>query len=203
MEPEDECNIQSKTSHNSLNILSSTNYNLENSISSQKKWNSYEDKQLLCTVEKYKEKGEKINWLDISNQIEGKNKRQCYTRYTQINPKFNKGNWSKEEDEKLKLLVSQFGNKWSLIASNMKTRSSKQIRDRYINYIDNSILKTPFSANEDKLIVELIHKYGSNWSLIAKEISGRTGDHVKNRFNWAIKQNLSSEALKKISNLFY
>jgi len=54
------------------------------------------------------------------------------------------------------------------------------------------------------MIIKLINKYRSNCSRIAKEINGRTGNNIKNRFKWSIKRNLDYEIdIKKITILFH
>ena len=169
---------------------------------SQKKWSRQEDQLLLTLVDEYK--NSKIKWPKISISIVTKTTRQCYSRYAQINPKFNKGMWLKKEDDELLKNISKYGRKWSLLASLMKTRSNKQIRDRYLNCLDQRLSKISFTKEEDIQIIQLVSKYGSNWSQIAKEIQGRTGDNIKNRYNWSIRQTLKDPIdLKIISNFYY
>ena len=64
----------------------------------------------------------------------------------------------------------------------MKTRTGKQIRDRFLNSLDERVIKRKFNNDEDEEILNLYKKYGNCWSLIAKNLKGRTGDMVKNRF---------------------
>jgi len=80
-----------------------------------------------------------------------------------------------------------------LISKLIKTRSSKQIRDRYLNCLDEKLNRKQYTPEEDRKILIFIQKYGSNWSKIAKEMDGRTGDNIKNRFNWHIKHTLEKE----------
>jgi len=199
---DDVCNeILPKRSNNTVNIYSSDMFTGDMlPKNNQRRWSLTEDKMLLQYVKEYTDSKIRINWLEISTRIEGKSRRQCYSRYAQINPTINKGLWSKKEDDDLLYYISKYGKKWSLIANVMKTRNSKQIRDRYLNCLDEKVSRIPFTSEEDKLIIELIQRYGSNWSRIAKEIKGRTGDNIKNRFNWSIKQTLTSQIdFKKIS----
>ncbi len=172
-----------------LTILSLSEQKSE--IKKQKKWTLEEDRRLLALVEELKDK--KVKWQVISKHFQSKTTPQCYSRYRQINPKINKGPWSKKEDTDLLYYISKYGKKWSLLSKLVKTRSSKQIRDRYLNCLDDKVKKTPFTSEEDKIILELIYKYGSNWSRIAKEVKGRTGDNIKNRFNWSIRHTLETQ----------
>jgi len=61
----------------------------------------------------------------------------------------------------------------------MKTRNRKQIRDRYLNYLDPNLNKNKFTKWEDEMIIEQFLKLGKKWSLIAKNFQGKTGDMVK------------------------
>ena len=64
----------------------------------------------------------------------------------------------------------------------MTNRTGKQIRDRYLNYLDTNVKKEKFSLEEDKNLRELYLKYGSKWTKISKYIDGRTPEMIKNRF---------------------
>ena len=48
----------------------------------------------------------------------------------------NKAHWTKEEDEQMKTLVQQLGDKsWVVVAEHMPKRTAKQIRERYCNHL--------------------------------------------------------------------
>lgn len=147
-------------------------------------WTKEEDKILLETAKENEFK----NWKKISERLEGRTAIQCSARYKRIRPGIIKGAWSQEEDEKLKNFIKRFGKNWSLISKYMPTRSGKQIRDRYLNTLDPTLLREKFSQEEDNKIIELYKKYGSSWSIIAKEFHGRTGDMIKNRFYSSLKK---------------
>lgn len=189
------------TSNNKFVKILHDSFNDEKkSSTTQRKWTKEEDDLLLEIVENYTNR--KIKWPEVSNKINGKTTRQCYSRYRQINPKLNKGAWTDKEDNDLMHFSKKYGKKWSMIAKLMKTRSSKQIRDRYLNCLDENLTKTPFSAEDDQRILELVQEYGSNWSLIAKQMPGRTGDNIKNRYNWSIRYKLEKPLdIYEISNI--
>ena len=100
-----------------------------------------------------------------------------------------KGYWSKEEDELCRELVRKHGLKWIRIAKEMNTRTSKQIRERYLNVLDESLSKSKFSLEEDLKILELYSNFESNWKKYVPFLPGRSAGMIKNRYHSSIKRN--------------
>ena len=86
------------------------------------------------------------------------------------NSKDNKGRWSKEEDDKLILAVSTYGNKkWKEIALCVPGRSNVQCRYRWHNVLNPDLVKGHWTKEEDDMLTQAVEKYGSkNWKQIAK-----------------------------------
>ena len=149
-------------------------------------WSKEEDQILLNIAEKYVNK----NWLEISKSFEKKNSVQCSARYLKIKPGIKRGHWILEEDNLIKNNVKILGTKWSRISKLMINRTGKQIRDRYLNYLDSNFKKEKFTLDEDEKIKELYISLGSKWTKISHQIAGRTPDMIKNRFYSFLKSKI-------------
>ncbi|EFJ53036.1 transcription factor Myb4 [Volvox carteri f. nagariensis] len=91
--------------------------------------------------------------------------------------------WSAHEDEQLRKLVKEYGPKrWSVIASKLKTKGSKQCRRRWKNHLNADLKSGGWTADEDRILLEGHRLYGNKWTEIAKMVGGRTDNAVKNRY---------------------
>ena len=80
---------------------------------------------------------------------------------------------------------------WNFIASILPGRIGKQCRERWHNHLDPQITKKKWTLDEDKRLMNLFLTYGKKWSLIARQMPGRTDNTIKNRFNSALKMHNS------------
>lgn len=69
----------------------------------------------------------------------------------------------------------------------MTGRTSKQCRERWANYLDPSLIKTPFSPTEDETVLRLQSEFGNKWAYIARLMPGRTENSVKLRYHSLVK----------------
>jgi hypothetical protein len=92
--------------------------------------------------------------------------------------------FSKEEDIQLRDLVSQFGNQnWLFIAARMPERTARQCKERWKNYLAPSLNRTPWTQEEDQLLLEKQRELGNKWARISKFFEGRTDAQIRHRWD--------------------
>ncbi|XP_004297324.1 PREDICTED: myb-related protein 315-like isoform X1 [Fragaria vesca subsp. vesca] len=106
--------------------------------------------------------------------------------------------WSQEEDDTLRDQISTHGTEnWAIIASKFKDKTTRQCRRRWYTYLNSDFKKGGWSPEEDMLLCEAQKIFGNRWTEIAKVVSGRTDNAVKNRFSTLCKKRAKYEALAK------
>ncbi|XP_046883056.1 myb-related protein A-like [Hypomesus transpacificus] len=93
--------------------------------------------------------------------------------------------WSRDEDEKLKRLVEQYGSDdWIFIANHFKKRTDVQCQHRWQKVLNPELVKGPWTKEEDERVIHLVHRYGpKRWSIIAKHLHGRIGKQCRERWH--------------------
>mmetsp|Transcript_106125 Transcript_106125/g.158767 ORF Transcript_106125/g.158767 Transcript_106125/m.158767 type:complete len:791 (+) Transcript_106125:196-2568(+) len=107
--------------------------------------------------------------------------------------------WSKQEDDTLKQAVEEHGAKnWKLISSRLPGRSEVQCLHRWQKVLKPTLVKGPWTAEEDRKVVDLVQKHGAKkWSLIASNLPGRIGKQCRERWHNHLNPDISKEAWKE------
>jgi len=99
------------------------------------------------------------------------------------------GAWSLSEDELLNHLLTLNLKKWGMVAdklnkeihNNLKIRSGKQCKERWINHLDPNMKKDKWTPSEDLEALKLYKALGKKWCEISRVLGNRTDSSIKNR----------------------
>ncbi|CAD8189829.1 unnamed protein product [Paramecium octaurelia] len=109
---------------------------------------------------------------------------------TLINPWMKSTNWTQEEDDFIRNQMNQKNKHiWTQIAVSLyeknlqgHIRTPKQIRERWMNYLNPELNKEQWLLKEDLIVLNSVVKNGKKWSQISQQLNGRTENQVKNRY---------------------
>ena len=115
---------------------------------------------------------------------------------------FNVKRWKEGEDAQLLRVIDEVWKNegrrnWHAVSHRIPGRSAKQCRERWHSQLDPSISRDPWSALEEKVLIQLHHDLGNKWTEIAKQMPGRTDNSVKNQWK-SIKRRMESNTAHSI-----
>lgn len=101
-----------------------------------------------------------------------------------------KGPWTSQEDAILVEYVNKHGEgNWNAVQKHSGlSRCGKSCRLRWANHLRPNLKKGAFTADEERMIVELHAKMGNKWARMAAHLPGRTDNEIKNYWNTRIKR---------------
>lgn len=107
--------------------------------------------------------------------------------------------WTPAEDDALRTAVDEHGAKnWKLISQSLPDRTEVQCLHRWQKVLKPTLVKGPWTAEEDRRVMELVKKYGAKkWSLIASNLPGRIGKQCRERWHNHLNPDISKEAWKE------
>ena len=88
-----------------------------------------------------------------------------------------------EEDGKIKQLVEEVGYEWEEVSRELGTRTPKQVRDRYLNYLQQGLRNDPWTPEEDAQVIRMRKKFGPKWVRMSRLMPGRSSNDIKNRWH--------------------
>lgn len=93
-----------------------------------------------------------------------------------------------EEDARLHTIVQIYHENWKAIASFMGTRTPRQCRERYLNYLAPGLVNDRWTSQEDQLLLEKQRIFGKRWIYIAQFFPRRSAANIKNRWAQLVKK---------------
>ncbi|KAK3389473.1 hypothetical protein B0H63DRAFT_556622 [Podospora didyma] len=114
----------------------------------------------------------------------------------------NSGIWSAEEDQRLRDAVGKLGTRWLAVAIEVGTRNGEQCAKRWNDNVNPELDHSPWSAEEDKLILPLVALYGHNWKLISQSFpQARAPLSIKNRYSLLMRRQKRQNAKQQQRSL--
>jgi hypothetical protein len=128
--------------------------------------------------------------VEVAHFFPSKTQHQVNERWQKVlNPDLVKGSWTGTEDRVIVAWVAEHGLKdWSALAAQLPGRIGKQCRERWHNHLSPLVIKSDWTEEEDKVLIECHQKWGNKWSRIAEFLHGRTDNAIKNRWNSSLRR---------------
>ncbi|KAL4935592.1 hypothetical protein BDV06DRAFT_217317 [Aspergillus oleicola] len=163
-------------------------------IRPRRNWTAEEDAILKREVRRVQGEGDNISWHEIAAFLPGRTNKDCRKRwYGTAAAKVKKGPWTEVEDERLRRAIERHGTKWAVVASVVGTRLPDQCSKRWSHAINPDIDHSPWTAQEDDLLIHKVNKHGHYWQqIVSSYFPGRTSLAAKNRYH-ILQRRLKSE----------
>jgi hypothetical protein len=156
------------------------------------KWTEDEDSKLKDAVQTHGDK----DWKKTAALIPGRTKNQCRFRWRDaLNPIIDgvnarKGNWTEDEDSKLKDAIQKHGaKKWGAVFALVPGRTKKQCWSRWHDVLNcgidrANVRKGKWAEDEDSKLKDAVQTHGDkDWDVISALVPGRKKIQCRNRWN--------------------
>ena len=74
--------------------------------------------------------------------------------------------------------------------------SPKMVRERYKNYLRPGLERRPWTIEDDRQLIKLVHEHSFEWASVIASIDNRSELDIKNRY-FGILEPIESKAAKK------
>ncbi|KAF9730888.1 hypothetical protein PMIN06_012399 [Paraphaeosphaeria minitans] len=155
-----------------------------------RKWTVAEDHRLKEEVEAQMVEGEVKDWCRIAAKLPGRTNKDCRKRWhNSVAGGLKKGQWSKSEDVQLAKGVEQYGQKWTLVANVVGSRSADQCAKRWQQSLDPDLDRSEWQDTDDKVLIDAVQKLGRHWKDIQRHhFQGRSKNCIKNRYTVLVRR---------------
>lgn len=102
--------------------------------------------------------------------------------------------FSQQEDDKLKQLVSKYGDdNWIRVSKEMNGRNMRQCRERWKHYLSPSVTNKKWTEEEDCLLRQKYAEFGPKWVMLTQFFTNRTDVNIKNRWVVLLRKDAASQ----------
>lgn len=151
-------------------------------------WTSAEDTRLYDAIQQHGQ-----DWVRVAAAVgNGRDNRACRQRWLRLNSRRERGPFTAAETSRVRQLLEQYPNRWTLIANKLETsRSGEQIRDLILERLNPELSLTGWTEEEDDLLRKAVQMFGvGQWVQIAKLVPGRSDASCSSRWNFSLAPGL-------------
>ncbi|KAK7177313.1 DNA-binding protein [Paraphaeosphaeria sporulosa] len=155
-----------------------------------RKWTVAEDQRLKEEVEAQMVEDEVKDWCQIAAKLPGRTNKHCRKRWhNSVAGGLTKGQWSKSEDVQLARGVEQYGQRWTLVANVVGSRSADQCAKRWQQSLDPDLDRSEWRDTDDEILIDAVHRLGRHWKDIQRHhFQGRSKNCIKNRYTVLVRR---------------
>ncbi|KAF2199792.1 transcription factor, Myb superfamily, partial [Delitschia confertaspora ATCC 74209] len=127
--------------------------------------------------------GEVRDWCQIAGKLPGRTNKDCRKRWhNTMAGEFRKGQWTKTEDEQLLNAVGKHGQRWTVVATAVSTRSAEQCAKRWQQSLNPDLDRSEWTGDEDQKLMQAVGVIGRQWTQIQRmHFPERSKNAIKNR----------------------